>query len=578
MGAVYLASDERFGSTVAIKETLLADENFIKAFKREARLLNSLKHSALPKVTDHFIEGAGQFIVMEYIPGDDLFEMLEKKKEAFPLADVTDWAGQLLDALEYLHNQENPVIHRDIKPQNLKLTSSGKIILLDFGLAKGNPTDANHQTAANSIFGYSRNYASLEQIQGTGTDPRSDFYSLAATLYHLVTGKPPADALTRVMMVMNEDADPLIPAHQAHERVTAQFSAFLSNALSLNANQRPQKVSEMRRMLHDENLTAVSTKPRTVSTAPVSAEFLDQNTKIISEPKKSELKTEILSGENPSGASVQTKLSDPQTLPGDGRNTKENQRIAPPPGIFEGTRRKIYAAASALGVLALVSGIFAMILMSDSGAASSESKNAVDAGNSATKKIATSPENTAGQKSGDPNRNSEIAVEQKSNDQALDQSKADSASSSGENLKPAGKIVSKPIKNAGGSASAARDEDADADEVVFRDGKMITKDGTVITDDGRIIFKDGTVIDEKGISKDGKLIPSGKTVVVTPKSSNNPPIPPEEYKKLTPAQKEKVRQAVEMRARELLRRRQQQNRRPRTRSQSPPPPNPPTLD
>src|SRR5256714_4660154 len=195
MGAVYVATDERFGSTVAIKETLCMDDNFRKAIEREARLLNSLKHAALPRVSDHFLEENGQFLVMEYIPGEDLSHMVEGG-EIFPVDKVLRWADQLLDALEYLHNQSIPVIHRDIKPQNLKLTSSDQIILLDFGLAKGNPTDAGHHTAAKSIFGYSRNYASIEQIQGTGTDPRSDLYSLAAALYHLLTRVPPEDALT----------------------------------------------------------------------------------------------------------------------------------------------------------------------------------------------------------------------------------------------------------------------------------------------------------------------------------------------------------------------------------------------
>ena len=176
MGAVYVATDERFGSTVAIKETFFSDANYGKAFEREARLLNNLRHPALPRVSDHFSDDHGQFLVMEYITGEDLSEKMEKNGGAFPIKDVLNWADQLLDALDYLHTQEMPVIHRDIKPQNLKLTPRGQIILLDFGLAKGNPTDAQHQTAAKSVFGFSRSYASLEQMQGTGTDPRSDSY------------------------------------------------------------------------------------------------------------------------------------------------------------------------------------------------------------------------------------------------------------------------------------------------------------------------------------------------------------------------------------------------------------------
>ena len=249
MGAVYVATDERFGSTVAIKETLFMDDNYRKAIEREARLLNSLKHIALPRVTDHFLEENVQFLVMEYISGEDLAHKLEEGSRPFPVEQVLTWADQLLDALDFLHNQVNPVIHRDIKPQNLKVTPKGQIILLDFGLAKGNPTDAGHQTAAKSIFGYSRNYASLEQIQGTGTDPRSDLYSLAATLYHLLTNKPPEDALTRAMGVLSHQPDPLVPANRIVPEIPAGVAGVLQKALALNANQRPASAAEMRAML-----------------------------------------------------------------------------------------------------------------------------------------------------------------------------------------------------------------------------------------------------------------------------------------------------------------------------------------
>jgi len=92
MGAVYVATDERFGSVVAIKETLCMDDNYRKAIEREARLLNSLKHHALPKVTDHFLESNGQFLVMEYIPGEDLCCILEERGVPFETAQVVAWA------------------------------------------------------------------------------------------------------------------------------------------------------------------------------------------------------------------------------------------------------------------------------------------------------------------------------------------------------------------------------------------------------------------------------------------------------------------------------------------------------
>ncbi len=251
MGAVYIGSDERFGSVVAIKETLCMDDNFRKAIEREARLLNSLKHNALPRVSDHFEERDSQFLVMEYIPGEDVATMLETDHAQFSTELVLKWADQLLDALDYLHNQDIPVVHRDIKPQNLKVNSRGDIILLDFGLAKGNPTDAGHQTAAKSIFGYSRNYASLEQIQGTGTDPRSDLYSLAATLYHLLTAVPPEDALTRAMAVLSQRPDPLTPANKVNPSIPRGVAGVLQKALDLNADGRPASATEMRQMFRE---------------------------------------------------------------------------------------------------------------------------------------------------------------------------------------------------------------------------------------------------------------------------------------------------------------------------------------
>src|SRR4051812_23304912 len=253
MGAVYIATDERFGSTVAIKETLYMDDNFRKAIEREARLLNSLKHSALPRVSDHFEEDNGQFLVMEYIPGDDVGSMLDPEHPRFTVEQILKWADQLLDALDYLHNQVIPVIHRDIKPQNLKITPRGDMILLDFGLAKGNPTDAGHATAGKSIFGYSRSYASLEQIQGTGTDPRSDLYSLAATLYHLLTNTAPEDALTRAMAVLSQRADPLVPANAVNPAVPRGLAGVLQRAMALNAEERPATALQMRQMLRESD-------------------------------------------------------------------------------------------------------------------------------------------------------------------------------------------------------------------------------------------------------------------------------------------------------------------------------------
>ncbi|HEX8632701.1 MAG TPA: protein kinase [Pyrinomonadaceae bacterium] len=260
MGAVYVANDERFQSTVAIKQTFFDDPMLRKAFEREAHLLNHLRHVALPRVSDHFVEGEGQFLVMEYIEGDELAESLQQRG-VFPLVEVLRWADELLDALDYLHTHEPPIVHRDIKPQNMKLTPRGQIVLLDFGLAKGATTGTRATSATASVFGYSRNYAPLEQIQGTGTDTRSDLYSLGATLYHLLTGVAPVDGLTRAGAVINNQPDPLRPAHVAHAQVPESISKILHRAMALKAALRPATAAEMRTALRQAASVLARTTP-----------------------------------------------------------------------------------------------------------------------------------------------------------------------------------------------------------------------------------------------------------------------------------------------------------------------------
>ncbi|HKV33500.1 MAG TPA: protein kinase [Pyrinomonadaceae bacterium] len=251
MGAVYDAIDQRLDTTVALKETLFTDERLRKQFEREARLLARLHHPALPRVSDHFSEGDGQFLVMQFIPGDDLSEMMNRKRGPFPADQVLTWADQLLDALDYLHTQDPQIVHRDIKPQNLKLTSRGQIILLDFGLAKGQAGDISRVTTNASIFGYTPNYAPLEQIQGLGTDSRSDLYSLGATLYHLMTGVKPPDALTRAAALVNGQPDPLAPASEANPAVASDVDAVLAKSMAQSREQRYATAADMRKALHE---------------------------------------------------------------------------------------------------------------------------------------------------------------------------------------------------------------------------------------------------------------------------------------------------------------------------------------
>jgi hypothetical protein len=262
MGAVYQATDRKFGNAVALKETFYSDVNLRKAFSHEARLLNRLRHAALPVVTDYFAISDKQFLVMQYIPGKDLEQLLHERKSAgqgmFLTSQVMTWADQLLDALEYLHSQKPAIIHRDIKPQNLKLTPRGEVILLDFGLAKGIVTHQSHESQ--SIRGYTPNYASLEQIRGTGTDARSDIYSMGATLYHLLTGEMPPDALTRIAAILMGQPDPLKPIGDLNPEVLPLAAAAIEKAMAPHPDQRYPSAAMMRQALRnaDQNISPVS--------------------------------------------------------------------------------------------------------------------------------------------------------------------------------------------------------------------------------------------------------------------------------------------------------------------------------
>lgn len=266
MGAVYQAMDRKFGNAVALKETFYNDLQFRQAFSREAKLLNRLRHAALPVVTDYFGIGERQFLVMQYIPGKDLEQLLADRKAqgqgVFMTSQVLRWADQLLDALEYLHSQNPPIIHRDIKPQNLKLTPRGEMILLDFGLAKGLVT---HQSeVSQSLRGYTPNYASLEQIRGTGTDARSDIYSIGATIYHLLTGEMPQDALTRIAAILMSQPDPLKPVASLNLEIPAPVVQVIEKAMAPHPDQRYSSAAALRHALRS---AASSISPASVHRA-----------------------------------------------------------------------------------------------------------------------------------------------------------------------------------------------------------------------------------------------------------------------------------------------------------------------
>ena len=248
MGAVYEAEDQRLGISVALKETLSSEVAMRKQFEHEARLLASMQHSALPRVSDHFVEGNRAFLVMQFIGGVDLARIIAQQPGPLPREQVIAWADQLLDALIYLHSRDRQVIHRDIKPHNLKLTATGQIALLDFGLARAQSSQASEVsiTSSKAFFGYTRHYAPIEQIQDQRTDPRTDIYALGATLYHLLTGIKPPDAMVRATALANSEPDPLRPANKVHEAVGPEIAEILNKAMAQKAEHRYASANEFR--------------------------------------------------------------------------------------------------------------------------------------------------------------------------------------------------------------------------------------------------------------------------------------------------------------------------------------------
>lgn len=252
MGEVYLAVDQRLGSAIALKRTFFANDEMLgNAFEREAKILARLRHPVLPKVSDHFSDNGDQYLVMEHISGDDLSKRLEAANKPYPVSWVMFWADQLLDALSYLHSHEPPIIHRDIKPQNLKLTDENHIVLLDFGLSKdssGN-TVASAPGASGSVVGYTPHFASMEQIRGTGTNAKSDLYSLSATLYQLMTNQVPLDALTRADAMLNDKGDPIVPLSELNPEISPAVSNVILKGLEVSMDKRFANASDMQKAL-----------------------------------------------------------------------------------------------------------------------------------------------------------------------------------------------------------------------------------------------------------------------------------------------------------------------------------------
>ncbi len=237
-GAVYQAWDVNLNKCVALKENLDTSPEAQRQFQHEAQILGSLTHPNLPRVQDHFLlPGQGQYLVMDFVEGEDLEEM--GNRLGAPLSEdyALAWIDQVCDALVYLHGQNPPVIHRDIKPANIKITPQGKAVLVDFGLSKIYDPRLKTTVGARAV---TPGYSPVEQYGRGTTDARTDIYALGATVYMLLTNHEPQESVQRTIH------DDLLPAQQVNPLVLPVIGQTLHKALSLSPDQRYQTAQEFR--------------------------------------------------------------------------------------------------------------------------------------------------------------------------------------------------------------------------------------------------------------------------------------------------------------------------------------------
>src|SRR3990172_4861871 len=241
MGSIYRAVDENLGVDVAVKENLFTTDEYARQFRLEAVILANLRHPNLPRVTDHFVIGdEGQYLVMDYIEGEDLRQRMER------LGNITEDEAILIgaavcDALNYLHTRKPAILHRDLKPGNVKITPHSHIFLVDFGLAKVLHGSQVTTTGARAM---TPGYSPPEQYGTARTDPRTDIYSLGATLYAALSGIIPEDGLARAM-----DNTQLTPLRKRNSKVSRRLAASIEKAMGIDPADRFQNAEEFKRSL-----------------------------------------------------------------------------------------------------------------------------------------------------------------------------------------------------------------------------------------------------------------------------------------------------------------------------------------
>jgi Tol biopolymer transport system component len=244
MSRVYLAEDNRLRTRQwAVKELRVdpaappADvQEMAQQFEQEAMLLAGLHHPNLPAVGDFFQQGGAMFLVMDYVEGETLEQFMVRYPQGVPEGIALAYADQVCAALEYLHNQPQPIIFRDLKPGNIMLMAGGQIKLIDFGIARLFKPTSQTDTLRMGTVGY----APPEQYRGRGqTDARSDVYGLGATLHHLLTGRDPTQ----------EPPFSFPPLRQLAPAVNPTTEAAVMRALAYESGQRWQTIADMRAAL-----------------------------------------------------------------------------------------------------------------------------------------------------------------------------------------------------------------------------------------------------------------------------------------------------------------------------------------
>ncbi len=242
MGSVYRAVDENLGVEIALKENLFTTDEYARQFRLEAVILANLRHPNLPRVSDHIVLGdQGQYLVMDFIDGEDLRYRMERLG-MLTEDDAIHIGASICDALSYLHSRKPPILHRDIKPGNVKITPEGNIFLVDFGLAK--VYQSASQPTTTGARAMTPGYSPPEQYGTARTDPRTDIYSLGATLYAAMSGVIPEDGLARAM-----DNAQLTPLRKRNTKVSRRLAATIEKAMAVDPSDRFQTAEDFKKAL-----------------------------------------------------------------------------------------------------------------------------------------------------------------------------------------------------------------------------------------------------------------------------------------------------------------------------------------